>query len=369
LEYLLWWIKDGPVPPLVTTGSPSPNRTPADLTGALGQPTTVILFGQSNLDYGTFSGMRLTLGGWLTCDQTFGLEASAFLLEQRSVHFAAASDANGNPPLYIPAIFNNGTTAIEDRLAIAEPFNATQTAGGFAGSLLWASQTRLWGWELNAVFGGWSSCNWEGSFLAGFRYADLEENLGLVASVTTLAVPGETGSFVTSLADQFTTRNQFYGGQIGAKLGYRWSFLSADVIGKIALGDSHQSVSINGVSSLTGGSVPIPPGPGVFPGGFFAQPTNMGRRTQDDFTVIPELQVKVGCDILPGLRAYVGYDIMYWNQVVRPGSQIDRNLNLTQSPAISQTSTGLVGAALPQPQFNKTDFYANGLMFGLELRY
>jgi len=372
LEYLLWWIKDGPVPgPLATTGSPSPTRTATDLTGALGQPTTQVLFGGSNLDYGTFSGMRLTLGGWITPCQTFGLEASAFLLEQRSVRFAAAS--NGTPALYIPAVFNNGAKELQDRLAVAEPFNTNQTAGGFTGNLLWASTTRLWGTEVNGVFVGWSSCNWEGAFLAGFRYVDLQESLALHTSITTLAQTvtdaTQTQPFVTSLADSFETRNQFYGGQLGAKVGYRWSFLSVDLVGKIALGDAHQVVSINGVSSLSGPGTPTPPGAGTFPGGLFAQPSNIGRQTNDEFTVIPELQIKVGCDILPGLRAFVGYDFLYWGQVVRPGNEIDRNLNLSQSAAISQTNGTLVGAPFPQALFNRSDFYASGITFGLELRY
>jgi hypothetical protein len=37
---------------------------------------------------------------------------------------------------------------------------------------------------------------------------------------------------------------------------------------------------------------------------------------------------------------------------------------------ISQTNPAVLqGAAFPQPLFNKTDFYANGVTFGLELRY
>jgi hypothetical protein len=311
--------------------------------------------------------MRLTVGGWITPCQTFGIEGSGFLLEQRSVRFGAASDANGNPPLYIPAIFNNGTKSIEDRLLISQPLTNGQIN---VGNLLWASTTRLWGAELNGVFCGWSHCCWEGSFLAGFRYAGLEESLGLNATNTnTLITTAEVnpGPITTTIADRFQTRNNFYGGQIGAKVAYRWEFLSVELIGKLALGDTNEAISVNGISTLTGSGAPFQ---GTFPGGLFAQPSNIGYRTHDQFTVIPELEVKVGCDILPGLRVFVGYDIMYWNQVVRPGSQIDRNLNLTQSAVISQTNPAVLqGAAFPQPLFNKTDFYANGVTFGLELRY
>ena len=108
--------------------------------------------------------------------------------------------------------------------------------------------------------------------------------------------------------------------------------------------------------------------PGSFVGGYFALPTNIGRQSRDDFTVVPELTLKVGCDILPGVHAFVGYDLLYWSQVVRPGSEVDRNINISQSTPISGGGT-LVGPAAPLPLFNKTDFYANGITFGVELRF
>jgi Putative beta barrel porin-7 (BBP7) len=361
LEYLLWWIKDGPTPPLVTTSKNPAADQP--FSGALGEPNTVILFGQSNLDYGTFSGGRLTVGGWLA--PGIGIEANAFLLEQRSVRFSASSDATGNPPLYIPAFYSNINH--EDRLIVSEPFNANQTTGGFTGSVGITSTTRLWGTELNAVLGGWSSSCWEGSFLAGFRYIDLQESLDLSNTTVTLPLTGQTGAFVSSVADSFETRNQFYGGQIGGKFSYHWNFLTFEFVGKIALGDSHQVVNILGVSSQSG---PNSPTPGSFVGGLFAQPTNIGRQTQNEFTVVPEGIFKVDCTLCCGLHAFIGYDIMYWNQVVRPGAEINRDLNVTQSAVISgNPNPVLVGPAQPTPLFNRTEFYANGLTFGIELKY
>src|SRR6516165_10070068 len=41
IEYLLWWIKDAAVPPLVTTGNPADVSPPP---GALVAPGTVVLF-------------------------------------------------------------------------------------------------------------------------------------------------------------------------------------------------------------------------------------------------------------------------------------------------------------------------------------
>jgi len=58
-ETLLWWEKDGHLPPnLVTTGFPTDAHP-----GALGQPNTLSLSGAGNLDYGAFGGIRLFGGG------------------------------------------------------------------------------------------------------------------------------------------------------------------------------------------------------------------------------------------------------------------------------------------------------------------
>ena len=66
-------------------------------------------------------------------------------------------------------------------------------------------------------------------------------------------------------------------------------------------------------------------------------------------------------------RAFVGYDFMYWSQVVRPGNQVDRNINLSQSAVFG--SGALTGPAYPMPLFNRSDFWAQGLNAGLEFRF
>jgi hypothetical protein len=132
---------------------------------------------------------------------------------------------------------------------------------------------------------------------------------------------------------------------------------------EVALGASHQVVNIQGSTTETGtGSA----NPGTFPGGFFAQSTNVGRRTDDQFGVIPQLQVQFGYQVTSWLRAFVGYDFLYWNQVVRPGSQIDRRVNATQQLFLGES---LIGTPLPAPLFDRTDFWVQGVSFGAELRY
>src|SRR5262249_34137101 len=106
-EYLLWWVKDGPLPPLVVTG------TLADpFPGALDQPSTRVLFGGAGADYGTVSGLRLEGGVWLDDKQQFSVEAGGFLLERKAAGFHAATDANGSPVLGLS--FVNALTGAEN---------------------------------------------------------------------------------------------------------------------------------------------------------------------------------------------------------------------------------------------------------------
>jgi hypothetical protein len=341
---LLWWIKDGPLPfPLVTTGNPND-----PIPGALGQPGTQPLFGGQGLDYGTFSGLRISAGGWLNDDRTLGVEGSGFLLDRRSTGFSAGSDANGNPPLYNPRFapeFNR-----EGAVTISDPLL------GLTGAQSIVSHTRLWGGELNGVANVLRQRGMTVNVLAGFRYADLAESLNIN---TTLVDP--IGLVNDSANDHFGTRNQFYGGQVGTQFGLQFGRVAVDVVGKVALGVNHELVDINGSITESGpGSI----NPGTFPGGIFTQPSNISRSTHDQFAVLPEGQVRVRYRIIRNLEGFVGYNVLYWNQVVRPGSQIDRNLNLSQ-----QLGNPLVGPALPAPQFNRTDFWAQGVTFGLKFRF
>ncbi len=332
-EYLLWWVKGAPMPPLVTTG------TQADaFPGALGQASTQVLFGGSNANYGAASGFRFSLGSWQDPDQTIGLEGSGFLLERKSTGFNAGSDASGNPPLYVP-IFR-ADLGREGVYRIADP------VVGINGNVGIAAQMRLWGAEANGVLNIWRRNGMSLDALGGFRYMDLAESLSVNASVT---------DFINQInditVDRFGTRNQFYGGQFGARLGFQSGRTSFDLTGKLAMGANHETVEINGNTTQNGlGSG----NSGAFPGGVLTQPSNIGRATQSQFGVIPEVQLRVGYQVLTNLRASVGYDFVYWNQVVRPGNQIDRNINPTQTlggtlagqtaPTFSVQPFGFLGA-------------------------
>ena len=93
----MWWVKNSPLPvPLVTTGDPNVGFDPnavntVNIAGAIDQPGTRLFLGNQRFHLPAFSGMRLTVGGWLDDDDIYGVEASGFALGRHQSRFAFAS--------------------------------------------------------------------------------------------------------------------------------------------------------------------------------------------------------------------------------------------------------------------------------------
>ncbi len=360
-EYLFWWMKAAPRPvPIVTTGDPRvgldpTNANTVNTAGAIGQPGTLILFGGHPAGYKPFSGLRLAAGVWAADDETFGVEGSGFVFERLTHSFALKSDAKGNGPIYFP-IFSAIADA-ERAVPIADPLR------GFSGGVDARTTLRLWGAEGNGVVALVRNPGLELTALAGTRYADLREHL-IIDNTTTDLIFGN----VTELKDLFATENQFYGGQLGGRLVVCVERFTVDVTGKVAMGITHEAVEVNGLIAQTGPNAVVPPV--LFPGGMFAQLSNIGRRTANRVAVLPSLEVRLGYNLTPWARVFTGYDAMYWSQVVRPGDQVSHAVNLTQNAVLSPTGGGtLVGPAEPAPLFNRSSFWAQGLTFGLEVYF
>ena len=101
--------------------------------------------------------------------------------------------------------------------------------------------THLDGFELNAVGFGLGDRAQSVTFLAGFRYARLADQLDLDQTVNNqiglLAFNRlvDAGATITAL-DQYRTTNEFYGGQIGARGEWANGPFSLALTGKLALG-------------------------------------------------------------------------------------------------------------------------------------
>jgi hypothetical protein len=334
-------VRGSPSPPLVTTGSLNDN-----IPGAIGQPGTRVLFGDRETGTSPRSGIRATIGYWLNDDHTLGVELGGFFLGTKNSGFSQTSF--GSPPLFRP--FIDAATGAQTVEPVALP-------GILAGNVTATTSSSFNGAEANLRTNLWCGCNGFVDGIVGFHYLGLTESLTVKENLTVLLPTG--GSFV--IVDRFATQNRFYGTQVGAYGEYRWGEFSVGVKGTVALGPTEQIVDVTGSTRINGGSTP-----GSFPGGLLTQTSNIGRHTRDVFGVVPEVGVNVGYQFTDHLRAFIGYNFIYWSSVVRPGSQIDQRVNAALIPP---PVAGPGAAQLPAFAFHGTDFWAQGLTLGVEFRY
>ena len=86
----------------------------------------------------------------------------------------------------------------------------------------------------------------------------------------------------------------------------------------------------------------------TLPGGILALPSNGGRRSDGEFTAVPEVEIKLGYQVGPYLSCTIGYNFLYWSRVVRPGQRPSAELALSggksDSPSSSEAATRRCGA-------------------------
>lgn len=343
-EYLMWWCK--PVclkPATLTIGNPNDA-----IPGALGQPGTQVIAGEHKFQFSGLSGMRSTIGYWLSSDDSLAIEATGFLLQQGRASQTFHS-TNGGPPTYIP--FSN-----PQNQAQALPFSVP---GSINGSSSGVGHSWLWGVEVNLAAGFSSErerITVHSQLLLGFRYLDLRDKVDLM---NRLSLVNDPGTFAAGAAN-FTTHGQFYGGQTGFRFGIdcgNWSILYG---GKLALGGTHQVREITGSPLLaSSGNANLLPGP------VLALPSNAGRQVSSRITLIPEASFKVRYRWSDHVNVSFGYNVLYWNKVLCPGDQMDNHVNVTQLPGRGPVA----GPRAPAPLFVQTDYYAQGYDVGIEFRY
>ena len=345
-----------------------PGRHPAghgnndpSMIGAPDEPGTTILFGAGttqNTNYGIFPGGRLTAGYWID-DCHVGLEASApFRLARQSVAFNASSRRRDGADR-VDSFLRDATIQLHQSGGRDKP-----VCGGAANQVHITQVAQLWGSEANILI----DSHGDEPFmpvryvsLVGFRYLDLNEKLSIS---DTFFDPATNGAIV--VGDGFGTRNQFYGGQFGFRTGMNLGRWNIDGTMKIALGVNQQTLSINGATTVYNGAFGF--GSGTTAGGVFAEPSNIGKFRRDVFAIIPEGQLKLGYDLTQSIRTFVGYNFLYMNNVIRPGGQLDRNINPTQNPFFVP-GNNVTGPLAPLPIFHSSDFWAQGLNIGLECRF
>jgi hypothetical protein len=361
VDYLLYFTSAQPAPfPFVTTSAPNDG-------GQLGRPTTTILHAREDLGYDLISGFRVSGGRFFSDDCRWGLSASGFGTEQKSNIFFASSDRTGQPLLARP--FINAVTGGQTVLLASFPTFA-------AGAVNVDTSTQTFGAELMGMTNLYRSCPSDGcagniNLHAGFRFTQLNEDLGISQRSTILAGTAPFDGKVYSapaaieVRDNFNAVNDFYGGQVGLSAERRSGRYMVSFFGKFAAGIMHQRVQIDGTSALVDPTRNIA---SRVTGGLFANAQNIGRYNNDEFAIIPEVNINLGYNWTSWLSTTVGYNFIYMSRVARPGTQFTQTVN----PAIIPTSPNYgFGSAIATPNLtlNQDDFWLQGVNFGINVRY
>jgi len=340
-DLLLWWNKGRHVPALVTTSDPTDG-------GILGQPTTVVLFGDEHIGSDLQAGGRFTLGTWLDPAAQTGLGLRFLALEGDRTGFEAESD--GSTVLARP--FFNVSTASENAILVGLP-------GFNAGDLAMRSENDFLSAEVigRFVMGGDYASRID--LVTGYHFARLDDSLIMQSRTTILDPLNPLVGSRFDVFDNFDAENEFHGAIIGLMGERRNGCAKYSWLGKISAGNMRQEVVIDGGSTINlngGGTLPIN-------GGLFAQGTNIGTYTRNRFAFIPEANFNLHYQFSPQFDVSLGYSIMWFSSVALAGDQIDRQVNLTQQAG------PIVGPARPVERFNITDFWFQGINFGLNWRF
>jgi hypothetical protein len=361
-DYLLWSQKGMFLPPLVTRGATRQTNP------ALG----TIVYGDSD-DYleGSLNGLRLNFGFWLDRCHEWSIAADYFGWDQISENASFRSNnvnSFGRPFFDVTA----GGVRRANLIDFNGEINGTPIAVSGSFDIEATSELHSGGFQFRRFFAANSGCGDTVFYRLpaayrsrtdlgiGYRYTQLDESLTMVSNTrTTVPVPA-AGTLLTT--DEFTTQTQFNGFDFGIFYTRQRGLWNLDLRGKFGLGVNRQTVLIDG--STTRDLDNIATDPETRPGGLLALSTNMGDRSRDRFSVLPEFGVDLGYQLTPRLRAKVGYTFMYWSNVVRPGDQIDLDIDARLVPfGPGSTSTR------PAFQFNETDYWAQGVSFGGEFRW
>jgi len=412
-EYLLWWFDGMDVPPLVTTsdaadGAVLPNRgIPGD------NPSTVIVYGQEPLLEDPRHGFRVLLGVWVDDCNKQAIEGDYLFLGKVDENFFI--EGEDGVPFYIGRPFFDLTPDIDGDGEFDTPREAAEQVSSdildgsvavYSSSEFQGAGVRLrhnlcrsgcasvgcgdcvdCGMGVDCGLGVGCGCGVSCGtgvgctndlryvdFLAGFRWYDMSETLRITENLTAdsgdvVPPPPNIGDLPpdgtqTLLIDQFSTDNTFYGGELGFDWGIERNRFSVELLSKIGIGSNRQQVSISGFTQVT---VPDQ-APESENEGLLALSTNSGNYDRNRFSMIPEINLNFGYKLTQRCKLRVGYTLMYWTNVVRPGDQIDREINTTLLPGVPPADVELIPQR-PQFVFNETNVLIQGLNTGIEYNW
>ncbi|MCS7046963.1 MAG: BBP7 family outer membrane beta-barrel protein, partial [Gemmataceae bacterium] len=310
-------------------------------------------------------GGRFTVGHWLDTAQPWAIEGTImFLANRQGQHYAKSNGVLflGHP--YIDEAFN-----VPDVLPVAIDPPALDPR---AGTSRITTSNEVFSFEVNLRRELARRSIGHLDFLFGYRQFHLDDTFQIRDRIIYDTAPVPLSDATVTTLDAFGTHNRLFGGQVGLEAEFNWRGFFLDLWGKFALGVNAQTINITGFTHV--GETPNrPPPPPVLngatlPGNLYALPSNMGRYTDTQFTVLPEVGVNLGYQVMSNVRIAAGYNFFYINNVVRPGAQIDTTVTREQIPQL-QPLAPLPGNRPAPPAFVQDSYWAHGLSVQMEVRY
>ncbi len=336
-EYLMWWGKGRRVPALVTTNT-------LGNSGVLGNPGTQVLFGDGDVGNKMAGGGRVTFGTWLDDYETLGVGARFFGVEGDETAFGATS---GGTPVLSRPFFNVQAPAAQDALDIAFPaFNA--------GTINARTSSDILGTEAFLRTNVWAGQGYSVDLIGGYHFTRLDDDVVINSNSRFLQAVGPIAQdTVVDVTDIFDARNEFHGAELGLIADFHRGCWTMNALGKLSVGNMHQTVIIDGVTVVTPPAGP----PATTAAGLLAQPSNIGAYSRDRTALVPEFGLNLVYHVESYLDLTLGYSVIYWSDVILAGDQIDVGVDQTQ------------GIPRPAFAFRETDYWIHGLNLGVKLHY
>jgi hypothetical protein len=331
LEYVLWWRDKRNTPVLVTTTTSVAGQ---DVDAQLGQPDTRVLLGNDQFDDHLQPGGRFDLGMWVDPCKTTGIGLRYTGLAGDEFSYTTNSDTH--PVLAVPFFNLDPAVDGQDTLLVAHPLDFT------TGSITVTGRNETHLGDVYLRVGGARSGSYRIDVLGGYFFSSINEDLTLQSS--TLSAGTEI-----SVRDRFRTKNHYQGGSIGLQGEFDRGPWKVNVLAKVALANVEQTSIIDGLTRVGGSTQSLT--------GLFAQDSNRGTLERDEFAVVPELGLnwayRIGC----GAELTMGYSLVYWSETIRPGDQMNRRIDPSQT------------TAAPAQRLVSSDYWAQGVNFGLSWQY
>ena len=336
-DVLLWWRQGRDFPTLVTSDPVVESSTTA---GVL--PDAQTLFG-GRVGTDMQAGGRVDFGFFVDPRQCSGYGFRVWGLGRDSSE--SRFDSTDFPVLAVP--FFDADTGVNDAFLVAYPGLRSGTVSVTGTSSIFS----------NDVYGRYllcRDCNNRLDFITGWQYLRLADNVDLRirSEVTEVGGTIPVGT-VTSILDQFDTRNTFNGGILGLQWERNCSYWTLRLLGRVSLGNMHETSLINGSTRITS------PGQTTqnLNTGLLAAESNIGRRSRDEFTAVTEVGFNIAYRFAPCTQLNIGYTLVYINDVLSPGTGIDT--------AIGDNGT----TTRPQFTFRHSDFWLQGINLGISREF